>query len=888
MLEGIRRLGWGWLAMLLLVACGGGGSDGDGDGDPAPATVASVVVDAGGAADLAVGQTRTLTVEARDAEGRPISGQNFQWTSSDPAVVSVTAGMVTAVGPGNATITATAGGVTSAPVAVRVLSVARGDVRIDKVATLLPAIGTAVQLHAELLDANGQPVPAGAVTWRSSAPDQVAVDANGRIVALAIGSAQITADVAGVASAPTLVTVARPNGPALLLRDEHVVQVGAPLGLAPGELPGIGTHYEVTLQDIAAPAAGTLLIGAETAPVAGRVVATRVEAGALVATLAIVPLPELFSEYRLRFDIDLSAYPAEAAPPAAAAARRAPLWSRALRKTTSRARPHAGDDALGPFKAWDCDASIKPKLLGEPPISLTLGNNLRLVLEDEPGRSRHALEGSATISGSAGFKLRPGFEASGECKAQAQIKLPVFGWVSAIVMPAVRFGIGAELSGTVEAAQADLGVKGSLGVQTTLGWECGGASPGCRGLDGFEATNRFETDSRLPGTDDLHAEIAAHLFAVAGLDASLLLGALNAEIVEARLGPRQSFDLAQEVDQITRADYASKYDLTLDGSIKPGAALQKVIAELIGDGAVGVNFRSIAEQTLSESPKGRLTLGTRRINPGSPVDFTVDLDPASSVPYFLLGDNVEGIALYRRRDTEAEFSFWKWMDRSSTYRATYRWTPELADAGSYEFAALVDTKLLTPLLELNPDTRRTLEVSCFSTGAQRVGPQAAGQCVSSWFGTVTGRIEGVQEFTATLTWVLDDVRNADPARAPTQVFYKATGSVAYDLLLWKNLGCTHDPRVFTEFDTPTLLMIDASTSPPTYSFGVQIVSGLTIECPNSDPIVLPPSRLLFFAGEGKLNDAGTIEGSNVTPQGTMTWGFAPGAAPGGAGAARAR
>ena len=74
---------------------------------------------------------------------------------------------------------------------------------------------------------------------------------------------------------------------------------------------------------------------------------------------------------------------------------------------------------------------------------------------------------------------------------------------------------------------------------------------------------------------------------LAGLDLSLLAGLANAEILEARIGPEQSFDLGFEKDQAERADYASSYDLKLKGVVEPGGALKKAIEMVINDDAVG-------------------------------------------------------------------------------------------------------------------------------------------------------------------------------------------------------------------------------------------------------------------------------------------------------------
>ncbi len=68
--------------------------------------VASVVVTPD-SATLEVGATRTLVAAVRDADGGALIGRAVTWTSSTPAIATVTDEVVTAVAPGRATITAT-------------------------------------------------------------------------------------------------------------------------------------------------------------------------------------------------------------------------------------------------------------------------------------------------------------------------------------------------------------------------------------------------------------------------------------------------------------------------------------------------------------------------------------------------------------------------------------------------------------------------------------------------------------------------------------------------------------------------------------------------------------------------------------------------------------
>lgn len=92
------------LAVSLLVAC-----DDDGGFDPS-ARVESVAI-VPGIVSLIVGDTLQLTTIARGQVGNPITGQLATWATASPGVVTVsTDGLVTAVGPGAAIVSATIDG----------------------------------------------------------------------------------------------------------------------------------------------------------------------------------------------------------------------------------------------------------------------------------------------------------------------------------------------------------------------------------------------------------------------------------------------------------------------------------------------------------------------------------------------------------------------------------------------------------------------------------------------------------------------------------------------------------------------------------------------------------------------------------------------------------
>ena len=169
--------------------------------------VATVAVEPAEASLAALGDTVRLTAQALDANGHAVADAEFSWESGAASVASVdSAGLVTAVANGSATITATAGsasGSATATVAQKVTTVA-----VEPAEASLAALGDTVRLTAEALDANGHAVPDAELSWESGAASLASVDSAGLVTAVANGSATITAT-GGSASGSATVTVAQ-------------------------------------------------------------------------------------------------------------------------------------------------------------------------------------------------------------------------------------------------------------------------------------------------------------------------------------------------------------------------------------------------------------------------------------------------------------------------------------------------------------------------------------------------------------------------------------------------------------------------------------------------------------------------------------------------------
>jgi uncharacterized protein YjdB len=190
---------------------------------PPPPTVASVAVSLN-ASSLNVGHFTQATAVVKDAQGKVITGQTIAWSSSAPAVASVTAaGVVEALAAGNTSITATVAGksgsaslvvassgggpVPPGPVSVATVSISPTDTALTT--------GQTVQSVVTLRDSAGATITGRTVTYASSDAKVATVNASGLVTAVAVGSATITASEPGGKSATLTVSVAAPAPPAV-------------------------------------------------------------------------------------------------------------------------------------------------------------------------------------------------------------------------------------------------------------------------------------------------------------------------------------------------------------------------------------------------------------------------------------------------------------------------------------------------------------------------------------------------------------------------------------------------------------------------------------------------------------------------------------------------
>ncbi len=156
---------------------------------------------------LLVTQTVALTTTVKDSVGNTVTDRVVTWGSNNTSVATVSAtGVVTAVAPGTATITATSETKSgTSAITVSLVPVASVVVQPSPASITLTATG---QLTAIPKDSIGGTLTGRVVAWSSSDSTTVSVSTTGLITALKLGTATITATSEGK-SGTSVVTVTK-------------------------------------------------------------------------------------------------------------------------------------------------------------------------------------------------------------------------------------------------------------------------------------------------------------------------------------------------------------------------------------------------------------------------------------------------------------------------------------------------------------------------------------------------------------------------------------------------------------------------------------------------------------------------------------------------------
>ena len=202
---------WGVVvvSLALIGACSASDGVGPGGNNGNPSAVDSIVLSLD-SAEVIVGDTVRLRAVPRDSTGAPLTGISLTWTTSDPAVATVSSeGLVTSNDMGDVDIdVSVAAAATSRTAAARVSARSSGGgghsrVQLHSVPRIVitPAtrntdVGGKVQYSASITDATGHSLRrTPTVRWSSSATAVATIDIAGLATAIKKGTTSIRATV---------------------------------------------------------------------------------------------------------------------------------------------------------------------------------------------------------------------------------------------------------------------------------------------------------------------------------------------------------------------------------------------------------------------------------------------------------------------------------------------------------------------------------------------------------------------------------------------------------------------------------------------------------------------------------------------------------------------
>lgn len=145
---------------------------------------------------ISVGASTQLSATTLDQSGATLTGRAVTWSTSNSAAATVNAssGLVNAIAPGTATITATSEGKTGA--VVLTIREAVATVTVTSPSPFVVA-GNTMQLEAALKSSTNVTLTGRTVAWSSSNQTVAQVNASGLVTAVATGSTTITASSEG-------------------------------------------------------------------------------------------------------------------------------------------------------------------------------------------------------------------------------------------------------------------------------------------------------------------------------------------------------------------------------------------------------------------------------------------------------------------------------------------------------------------------------------------------------------------------------------------------------------------------------------------------------------------------------------------------------------------
>lgn len=243
------------------------------------------------AATLQVGQTTTIAAVAKSAEGSTLTGRTFTWSSSNTAVATVSpSGVVTAVSPGETSITATSEG-KSADGAITVVPVPVTSVQLSATTASI-VVGTTTTLTATPRAADNTALTGRTVTWTTANATIVTV-ANGVVTGVSPGVTTVTATSEGKSADATITVTPVPvaNVDVTPVNTSLLVGGSRTLTATARDASGVALTGRAITWSSSAPAVATVANGVVTAIASGNTTITATSEGKSGAAQILVVQP---------------------------------------------------------------------------------------------------------------------------------------------------------------------------------------------------------------------------------------------------------------------------------------------------------------------------------------------------------------------------------------------------------------------------------------------------------------------------------------------------------------------------------------------------------------------------------------------------------------------
>jgi uncharacterized protein YjdB len=190
-----------------------------------PKAVASIRLTPAGDQRMLVGETKQINGETLDSDGGVLPGRPIIWSSNSTTIASVSAtGLITAVAPGGAVVTASSEGKT-AVVAITVSSVPIASIAVTPPSDEVVVTQT-LQLTALAKDAQGGTLSGRAMAWSTSDASRATVSSTGLVTGVAQGAVTITASAEGKSGTSSITVKPKPVGAVILSPAQVSIEAG--------------------------------------------------------------------------------------------------------------------------------------------------------------------------------------------------------------------------------------------------------------------------------------------------------------------------------------------------------------------------------------------------------------------------------------------------------------------------------------------------------------------------------------------------------------------------------------------------------------------------------------------------------------------------------------